>query len=125
MAKIIQDRILDFGLTDLHNNADKIYIVSADPADFTSATSTSALGNKSFGAGNAVGNPAAGTGGRKVTTSAISDGSVTATGTAAGWAIVDSVNARLLVNGGLNASQAVTVGNTFTLGAFDILMKNS
>ena len=125
MAKIVQDRVLDYGLTDLKNNADKIYIVSADPADFTGATSTYALGNKNFGAGNVCGAPAAASpNGRKVTTTAISDGSVTATGTATGWAVVDSVNTRLLVNGGLSASQAVTTGNTFTLGAFDIRLPN-
>jgi len=49
---------------------------------------------------------------------------VTATGTATGWAVVDSVNTRLLVNGGLSASQAVTTGNTFTLGAFDVRLPN-
>ena len=51
---------------------------------------------------------------------AITDGSVTANGTASHWAITDTGNSRLLATGALAASQAVSSGNTFTLGAFDI-----
>jgi len=50
-----------------------------------------------------------------VTIAAITDGAVTATGTATHYAIVDTVNSRLLATGSLSASQAVTNGNTFTL----------
>lgn len=57
--------------------------------------------------------------GRRVTVAAIADGSVTATGTATHWAITDTANGRLLATGALAASQLVTSGNTFTLGAFD------
>jgi hypothetical protein len=123
---MVADRVLDNGLIDTKNLADKIYICTADPADFTGATSTLAAGNKSFGAGSALTGPVAGTTptGRKVTTAAITDGTVTATVTAAKWAVVDSVNSRLLVNGALLATQAVTAGNTFTLAAFDIKIAN-
>jgi hypothetical protein len=126
MVSMVSDRTLDYGLLDTKTLADKIYICTQDPADFTGATSTYAAGNKNFGAGNTLTGPAAGTTptGRKVTTVAITDGSVTATVTAAKWAVVDSVNSRLLVNGALNASQTVTSGNTFTLGAFDIKIAN-
>src|SRR5262245_11446684 len=125
MASVVGDYVLDNGLSALDALADKIYICSQDPTTFTEAASTYALGNKAFGAGAAVGAPAAATpNGRKVTTAAITDGNVTGTGTAAKWAIVDSVNSRLLCNGALSASQAVTSGNTFTLGAFDIRLPN-
>jgi hypothetical protein len=50
----------------------------------------------------------------------ITDGTITVTGTATGWAVVDSVAQRLLANGDLAASQAVTSGKTFSLGSFAI-----
>jgi hypothetical protein len=56
-----------------------------------------------------------------VTIAAITDGSVTATGTATHYAIVDTSatygGPRLLATGSLSASQAVTSGNTFTLSS--------
>ena len=58
--------------------------------------------------------------GRKVTSAAVTDGSVTTTGTASHYAVVDSANSRLLATGALASSQAVTSGNTFTLAAFDV-----
>ena len=117
----VQDRVLDLGLNVLDTEATHIYICSAEPATFTAASSTNALGNKNFGAGGVCGSPAAGSpNGRKVTTTAVTDGSVTATGTASHWAITDNTNSRLLATGSLSASQGVTSGNIFTLGAFDI-----
>lgn len=125
MANVLADRVLDLGLNVLDTEATHIYICSADPTTYTEATSTYALGNKNFGAGNAFGAPAAGSpNGRKVTSVAITDGSVTGTGTAAKWAVTDNTNSRLLANGSLSASQAVTSGNTFTLAAFDIRIPN-
>jgi hypothetical protein len=122
----VQDRVLDLGLNVLDTEATHIYICSAEPATFTAASSTNALGNKNFGAGAAVGSPAAGTpNGRQVTTVAITDGNVTATGTAAAWAITDNTNSRLLASGTLSASQGVTSGNVFTLGAFTIRLPSS
>ena len=125
MASVVGDYVLDNGLQALDVLASHIYICSQDPTTYTEATSTYALGNKNFGAGVAVGAPAAGSpNGRKVTTVAITDGVVTGTGTASKWAIVDSANSRLLCNGALSAGQAVTSGNTFSLGAFDIRLPN-
>ena len=122
MAALVADRVLDNGLSVLDSEADKIYICSTEPTTYTEATSTYALGNKNFGAGGVCGSPAAGTSptGRKVTTTAVTDGSVTADGTAAKWAIVDSANSRLLARGNLSSSVGVTNGSQFTLGAFDI-----
>src|SRR5262245_49846176 len=125
MANVVGDYVLDNGLGALDTLGSHIYICSSDPTTYTEATSTFALGNKNFGAGAAVGAPAAGSpNGRKVTTTAITDGNVTGTGTAAKWAIVDSASSRLLANGSLSASQSVTSGNTFTLAAFDIRLPN-
>jgi len=111
---------LNNGLIALQQQATHIYICSAEPADYNAATVTLALGNKNFGAGNAITGPTARTpNGSKVTTVAVTDGTVTGTGTAARWAIVDSVNSRLLVDNDLAASQAVTSGNIWSLPAFD------
>lgn len=114
----LNDRVLDNGLSALTSEANKLTVCSAEPGTFTEANSTFALGSKSS---PTVGSPAARSpSGRKVTVSAISDGAVSATGTASHWALVDTVNSRLLAAGALSATQPVTSGNTFTLTSFDI-----
>src|SRR5262252_8954974 len=120
MAGKCNSWVLDNGLIQLKNLATHIYICSQEPVDFTTATSTYALGNKNFGAGLCLTGPAARTpNGSKVTTVAVTDGSVTGTGNATRWAIVDVPNSRLLVDNDLAASQAVTAGNVFSIPAFD------
>jgi hypothetical protein len=114
----INDRVFDNGLTVLDTEANRLDICSTEPATYTAATSTNTLGNKTS---LSVGAPTDRTpSGRKVVVAAITDGTVTGTGTATHWAITDTANSRLLATGSLSASQAVTSGNTFTLGAFDI-----
>ena len=118
---MINDRVFDLGLNVLDTEANRLDICSADPATYTAATSTNTLGNKTS---LSIGAPAAGSpSGRKVTVAATTDGTVTGTATATHWAITDTVNSRLLATGSLSASQAVTSGNTFTLGAFDITLR--
>lgn len=125
MANVLHADVLDSGLNVMNNLADSIYIVSADPTTFAEATATFALGHKTFAIGAAVGNPSAGApNGRTVATTAITDGSVTANGTALGWAIVDTANQKLYANGRLSGSQAVLSGNAFTLASFDIRIPN-
>lgn len=117
----IADRVLDLGLNVLDTEATHIYVCSAEPADFAAATTTAALGNKNFGAGAVFNAPSARTpSGREVLSVAVTDGSVTATGDATHWAVVDAVNSRLLATGSLAAPQTVTSGNTFTLASFAI-----
>jgi len=114
----LNDRVLDNGLTVLDTEANKILITSAEATTYTEANATYALGNSTS---LSIGAPADRTGGgRKVTVAAITDGSVTGTGTATHYAIVDTVNSRLLATGSLSASQSVTSGNTFTLSTVDI-----
>jgi|TARA_R110000796_G_scaffold211680_1_gene327858 hypothetical protein len=114
----ISDYVLDAALSTLDTEADRIDICSQEPTTYTAATSTYTLGNStslSFGA------PTNGdTSGRKVTAAAITDGSVTGTGTATHFAVVDVSATRLLATGSLTSSQAVTSGNSFTLDAFDV-----
>ncbi len=121
MANNVASRVLDNGLSVLDTESDKIVICSQEPTTYTEANSTYALGNKTFSAGGAFGAPATGSpNGRKVSSTAITDGSVTATDDATHWAVVDTANSRLLAVGSLSAPQAVTSGNTFQLPSFDI-----
>lgn len=114
----IADRVLDNGLTILDTEANRVDLTSQEAASYTEATSTYTLGNKTS---ISIGSPTDRTGGgRKVTMAAISDGTITGTGTATHYAIVDTANSRLLVTGSLTASQSVTTGNTFSLEALDI-----
>lgn len=114
----LNDRVFDNGLTVLDTEANKITITSQEVTTYTEGNSTYALGNSTS---ISISAPADRTGGgRKVTVSAITGGTVTANGTATHYAILDTVNSRLLATGSLTASQAVTSGNTFTLSAFDI-----
>jgi len=114
----LNDRVFDNGLSVLDTEANKILVTSQEAGDYTEANSTYALGNSTS---LSIAAPADRSGGgRKVVVSAISDGSITATGTATHYAIVDTVNSRLLAAAALTASQSVTNGNTFTLATFDI-----
>lgn len=117
----VDSRVLDLGLNVLDTESTHLYLCSAEPATFTQASSTFALGNNNFGAGAVFGAPAAGTpNGRKVASAAVSAGSITATGTAANWAATDNPNTRLNVTGALAATQAVTSGNTWQMATFDV-----
>jgi len=122
----LNDNTLDNGLSALKASADRIYICSQEPATYTAATSTYALGNKTLAAGGVFpGAIAAGTpSGRQLTTLAIADGTVTANGTATHDAIVSSGASRLETAQALAASQVVTSGNVFTKTAQTIRLPN-
>jgi hypothetical protein len=113
----LDNRVFDNGLTVLDTEANVIHVTSAEATSFANVSSVT-LGNS---ASLSIGAPQdrAG-GGREVVVAAITDGSVTGTGTATHYAIVDTVNSRLLATGSLTASQSVTTGNTFTLSSVAI-----
>ena len=114
----LNDRVFDNGLSALDTEANKMLVTSQEATTFTEANSTYALGNSgslSIGASSDRTG-----GGRKVAVAAISDGVITADGTATHYAIVDTANSRLLVTAALTAGQSVTNGNTFTLATFDV-----
>jgi hypothetical protein len=114
----LNDRVLDNGLTVLDTEADKIVITSQAATTYAEANATYALGNSTS---LSIAAPTdRGAGGREVVVAAISDGAVTATGTASHYAIIDTVNSRLLAVSTLTTSQAVTNGNTFTLSSISI-----
>ena len=125
MAASLEDRVLDLGLNVLDTEATHVNICNTEPTTYAQATTTFLLGFKSFSAGGVFGAPAAGSpNGRKVSSAAITDGTITTSGTANWWAITDNTNSRFLAHGSLAAAQVVTSGNTFTLASFDIRIPN-
>ena len=105
-------------LTILDTEATRLDICDTEPTTFTEATETYTLG---FKAGITVSPPIAhDPTGMEVTVSAITDGEVTADGTAGFYAISDTVNSRLLVARALSSTQAVADGNVFSTPAFKI-----
>lgn len=115
----LSDNVLDEALSYISTNGGRVDICSQEPATYTEATSTYTLGNKTS---PSFTGPADGdTSGRKITIDAISDGSVSGTGTASHWALSKTTaTTDLLAAEALASSQGVTNGNTFTLTATDI-----
>lgn len=95
---------------------------TAEPTNYTEATSTNTVGNKTGLTMTALGDGA--TDGRRVQTPAITDGSVTGTATAGWWALTDATSV-LHAAGALSATQAVTSGNTFSLDAISITIRDA
>lgn len=116
------DKVFDNGLSVLDTDTENLYICDAEPTTFTQASSTNKLGTK---AGPTVGAPADHSpDGREVEVAAISDGTVDSSGTASHYALTDDSLSLLLAAGPLSASQAVTAGNTFSLDAFQLAMRD-
>mgnify|MGYP003646602527 FL=1 len=117
----IADTVFDNGLTVVDTNGTRLDITSTEATTYTEATSTYTLGNDTVNTGA----PEAGAvDGRRVIVPAISAGSVTGTGTAAFWALTDGASV-LYATGALSASQAVTSGNTFSLDAVSITIRDA
>jgi len=119
----IGDTVFDNGLSTITSNATRLDICSTDPGTTYATVTGNTLGNKTS---ITVGSPAdAATGtGRRVVVSAITDGTVTGNGTASHWAITnatDTVYASGTITGG---GQTVTSGNTFTLDAIDVIIRD-
>ena len=114
----LADRVMDNGLSVLDTEANAVHLTSQEATTYTEATSTYSLGSAT---GISISAPAdrAG-GGRKVTLAAITNGVFNNNGTATHYAIVDTVNSRLLATDTLTASQIVYAGNNFALTTMDI-----
>ena len=118
----INPEVFDQGLDYADVNGTRIDLCSQEPTTYAEATTDGAfsLGNKT---GLNTGAPEAGaTDGRRVIVPAITNGTVTETGTATHWALTDN-SAVLIAAGLLSSSQAVTDGNPFTLDAISITIR--
>jgi hypothetical protein len=118
---MINDRILDYGLTALILEVTALYICDVQPANYTEATVDKSYGAKSSPvvAGPQISNT---TPGRKVVVQAFTDGAITKDGTVGFWALVDDTNQRLLASAALSVPKPVVTGNTFSLPDFDIVL---
>jgi len=121
MAFLI-DNIFDSGLSYAVTNGSRVDICSAEPTNYTLATSTNTLGNKT---GLTLGAIEAGaTDGRRTIIPAITDGSVTGTASATHWALTDGASI-LIATGAITTPQTVTSGNTFTLDAISLTLRDA
>ena len=116
----IADTVFDNGLTTLDTNGTQLDITSSEINAWASLAAAT-LGNDTVNTGA----PEAGTtDGRKVVVPAITAGSVTGTGTASHWCLSNG-SSTVYAAGPLTASQGVTSGNTFTLDAIDITIRDA
>lgn len=118
----INDEVFDQGLDWADTNGTRLDITSTDPGGTYATVTANTLGNKTVGV-TAAENADTGTG-RQVTVPAITDGSVTGTGTATHWAIHNGTDT-VVASGALTSSQSVTSGNTFTLDEILITIRDA
>ena len=117
----LNDNVFDSGLAYATTNGTRIDLVSTDPLGVYATVTGNTLGNRAITTGAAT---AGDIDGRKVVVPAITDGSVTGTGTATHWALTNGTSL-VVASGSLTASQAVTNGNTFTLDAINITLRDA
>lgn len=110
------DASKDAALNYLDTTTTQLFICSALCATYAEASNTYKLGVKATPTISTATDD--GTTGRKVTISAITDGTVSASGNATHVSLCSADT--LLASYPLNALVAVTVGNTFTLTEHDI-----
>lgn len=126
MALKVQDRPLDLGLNVFDTETTHTELCSSEPGNYTEASSTYNLGTMNHGAGSAFGSPAAGSpNGRKVASTAVTAGTVSANGTAGFIAWTDRTNSRLHATKDVASSQAVVSGNTWAVNSIDIRYPNT
>ena len=113
----ISNAALDSAL-EVIDNATTLHICSTEPASFAAVSGVS-LGDAAVTFTGPVDGDVSG---RKVTVSAITTQPVTGTGTATYWALVDGTT--LYATGALDSPQGVVSGNTFSLAAFDIEIRD-
>ena len=118
----LNDNALDSGLAWVDTNGTRIDITSVDPGGTYATVTANTLGNKTAINVTAPANHAVD--GRQVTVPAITDGTVSGTGTATHWALTNGPDT-VVASGSLTASQAVTSGNTFTLDEIIIAIRDA
>ena len=118
----INDEVRDQGLDWADVNGTRLDITSTDPGGVYATVTGNTLGNKTVGVTAAEDADAGG--GRQVTVPAITDGTVSGTGTATHWAMHNGTDT-VVASGALTSSQAVTSGNTFTLDEILITIRDA
>jgi hypothetical protein len=117
MTFFLNPRILDDGLGRLTAEGTRLDICTSRPTSYGAMIALS-LGNKT---GLTLPAPSdRSPTGRRVVVPAITDGTVTGTGTATHYAISDPVNGRLLAAHLLDVAKPVATGGVFTLASFSV-----
>lgn len=119
----IADAVLDLALATLDTNGTRIDICTSEPTTYSLATTagTNSLGSATV---NTAAPSAGAVDGRRVIVPAITAGAVSTTGSAAFWALTDGT-ATLYATGAITTPQTVTNGNTFTLDAISITIRDA
>ncbi len=114
----LSNNVFDSGLSYIDTNTENFYLLSAVPGLTWSNIASYALGSK---ASPSIAAPSdRSSGGREVVISAITDGRVTATGTASHYALTDDSNSEIIATSTLSSSLSVTSGGTFATETFTI-----
>jgi len=117
----INDEVFDQGLDWADTTGTRLDICSTDPGGVYATVTSNTLGNDTVNTGA----PQAGAvDGRRVVIPAITAGSVTADGTGTHWALTNGTDT-VVASGALTASQIVSNGNTFTLDAISIGIRDA
>jgi len=117
----MNDEVFDQGLDWAIANGTRLDIVTTDPGGTFATVTANSVGNETVTL-SATADAATGTG-RRTTVPAVTAGTVTATDTATHWAITNGTDT-VVASGALSASQAVTLGNPWTLSAFDLILRD-
>ena len=118
MAKSVHDSVLDAALDILKNNTENMTLCSAAPTTYTEALTTNMLATIALTSGDFT-NANGDTSGRKTTIAQQTGETVTNTGTATHWALIDNSATTLLYVGEMT-SQALTAANALTVNAVDV-----
>ena len=117
----INDQVFDSGLSFADTNGTRLDICSVDPVGVYATVTGNTLGNATVNTGA----PEAGAvDGRRVIIPAIVAGSVTGTASATHWALTNGTDT-VIASGALTAPVSVTAGNTFTLDAISITLRDA
>ncbi|MBL4781779.1 MAG: hypothetical protein JKX92_06010 [Porticoccaceae bacterium] len=119
---LLSDEIFNQGLNWAQTNGTKLHIhKTAAPTNYAEATGANELGTDGVTTGGTV---EGAVDGRRVIVPAITAGTVSATGTAGYWALTDGTGV-FVASGTLTPSQEVTSGNTFTLDAISLTVRDA
>lgn len=128
---VFGSRVLDNGLNVLSTEANSFCLCTQQPTTYSQATTLVSSGGfklaqySSFSGGTAFNAPVDDARGRKAVFKPIVSGAtVTETGTATAWAVVDTTNSRLLATGGIT-SVALAAAQAFTVNAFEVVSEDS
>lgn len=119
MAKFADNDMIDASLNFLKTNCDRIFLCSAQPANWTEANATYNLCTFSINSTNYTGPADGDANGRKVTINQVSGVNATANGTANHVILGISGNTTIKY-GTTCANQSVTSGNPIQINAWDV-----